>query len=466
MTTSDTIVTPTPIRVDLDLVRKYDRAGPRYTSYPTAPHFSEAFSRADWEDHIALNNATDERALSLYFHIPFCDTLCWFCGCTMMVERRRDPIDHYLEALFQEIDLYAERLAPGRKVLQIHFGGGTPTHLSPDQIRAIGTKIHQSFQVAPEAEISVEMDPRGLTEEHLSALSEVGFNRASIGVQDFDPRVQKAINRVHDAELVGQVIDWTRKYNFSSLNLDLIYGLPHQSVDSFRATLDQVLAFEPDRLAVFSYAHVPWVKPHQKLIKEETLPHPSEKLGMLKLVVESLTANGYSYVGMDHFARSDDELAVAQRSGTLQRNFQGYSTLAGTDIYAFGMSSISQLPRAYAQHHKTLNEYHSDVAEGRLPLARGLALSEDDAQRRHVIMRLMCDMGLDFAALSTDLGYDFQARYSNELASLDEFEGDGLLTRNGTGFRVTSMGRLFVRNIAMAFDAYLENTNARYSRTV
>ncbi len=454
------------INVDLDLVRKYDRPGPRYTSYPTAPHFTENFQPVDWEAHIANNNATGERPLSLYFHVPFCDTLCWFCGCTTLISRQRGPIDEYVDYLFREIDLYAGRLHPDREVVQIHFGGGTPTHLTPDQIRLVGNRLHSTFRISDDAEISIEMDPRGLTRDHLAALSEAGFNRASLGVQDFDPKVQHAVNRVHDEALVSDVLSGIREAGFKSLNLDLIYGLPFQTVSSFEDTLKTILHFVPDRLAVFSYAHVPWMKPHMRLIKETDLPAPEQKLEMLKQIIETLTGSGYEYIGMDHFARENDELTLAQRSGTLQRNFQGYSTRAGADIYAMGMSSISQLPFCYAQHAKELPCYYDAIDDGRLPVVKGIALSEEDALRRDVIMRLMCDMALDFDSLSSRLGIDFQSRFEDELAQMSPFEEDGLLERKATGIEVTQQGRLFIRNIAMTFDAYLEESNARFSRTV
>ena len=454
------------INVDLDLVRKYDRPGPRYTSYPTAPHFSEAFEPADWERHIADNNRSPERPVSLYFHIPFCDTLCWFCGCTVVIQRRREPITKYVESLFREIELYASRVHPDREVVQIHFGGGTPTHLTPSEIRAVGRKIHESFNVAGDAEISCEMDPRGLTLDHLQALRDAGFNRASLGIQDFNPAVQKAVNRIHDAEMIGDVLSNVRRVGFESINLDLIYGLPHQTVNSFDETIETVLSLAPDRLAVFSYAHVPWMKPHQRLIKQDDLPEPEDKLRMLKLIVETLTRRDYEYIGMDHFARIDDSLSIAQRNGTLQRNFQGYSTRAGADIYALGMSSISQLPRCYAQHTKDLNAYYAAIEEGRLPIEKGVAVSDDDDLRRYVIMRLMCDMGLDYDAVSHDLGRDIRTYLADELTNLGDFADDGLIEMSDAGFEVTPAGRLMVRNIAMTFDAYLVENNARYSRTV
>lgn len=454
------------MNVNLDLVKKYDRPGPRYTSYPTAPHFTELFGVEDWDAAVRSNNVTGERDLSLYFHFPFCDTLCWFCGCTMMVARQREPIARYVEYILREIDMVASRLHPGRRVVQIHFGGGTPTHLSPDEIRRVGHRIRERFDVSPEAEIGCEMDPRGLKRAHVEALREVGFNRASLGIQDFDPVVQKAVNRIHDETLVGRVIDWIRELGFDSLNLDLIYGLPHQSVESFARTLDAVNDFRPDRLAVFSYAHVPWMKAHQKLIREEDLPAPEEKLSMLKEIVETLTAGDFAYVGMDHFARDDDTLTRAQRNGTLQRNFQGYSTHDGTDIYALGLSGISQLPRCYSQRTKDLNTYYACLDDGRPPVERGVVLTQDDAERRHLIMRLMCDMSLDIPALSETFGYDVATRYADELQGMRFFMDDGLLKPTPSGFEVTSSGRLFVRNIAMKFDAYLKPSHAGFSRTV
>jgi len=455
-----------PISVHTDLIRRYDQPGPRYTSYPTAPHFSSDFTALDWELAISESNRTPGRDLSLYVHIPFCDTLCWFCGCTTIISRRNEASARYVEALLREIDLYTERIHSERRVVQIHWGGGTPTHLSPEQIERVGRHINDRFRISMDAEISCEMDPRGLEDGHLEALRSVGFNRASIGVQDFNPVVQKAINRVHDESLVRDVVGQIRSAGFSSINMDLIYGLPHQTPESFAETLRAVRALDPDRLAVFSYAHVPWMMPHQKLIHDADLPDPTDKALMLAHVIESLTQGNWTYIGMDHFARSNDALAIAQKNGTLQRNFQGYSTRSGVDIYAFGMSSISQLPDSYAQHSKSLNAWYDDVEAGRLPVARGIRLSPDDIRRRHIIMRLMCDMQLDFDALSGHLDLNFQQTFQSELAQLNTFLDDGLLEKTASGLRVTDTGRLFVRNMAMAFDAYVGIGQARYSRTV
>ena len=454
------------IKVDIELAKKYNKPGPRYTSYPTAPHFNESIGISQWEDQIRLNNQSNRRDLSLYFHLPFCDTLCWFCGCTVVITRERENIDEYLDYLSREIDLVKSRLNPARKVVQMHYGGGTPTYLTPDQLRQLGDTIFRSFTFAPDAEIGCEMDPRELTLDHVIALRELGFNRASMGVQDFDPQVQKSVNRINSPEMVREVIHWIRESGFQSLNLDLIYGLPNQTTDSFATTLEIIIELNPDRLAVFNYAHVPWMKPHQKLIRELDLPSPEEKLSMLKLIIETLTSSHYVYIGMDHFARPTDELAIAQREKSLHRNFQGYSTKSGVDIYALGMSSISQLENIYAQNFKQLPRYYERIDNSRLPIEKGFLLSRDDQIRREVIMRLMCDMALDYKEISQTLKIDFMGYFENQLEGLSEFEADELIVRNADGLIVTETGRLFIRNIAMLFDAYLEESQARFSNTV
>ena len=454
------------IEVDLNLVDKYSKPGPRYTSYPTAPHFSENVGLADWERIIASNNETAERDLSLYFHIPYCDTLCYFCGCTTVITRNKDKIEEYLGYLFKELDLFKSRIHPGRKVVQQAFGGGTPTYLSPEQIRRLGNKILETFHFDKDAEVACEMDPRGLTKDHIQALKDVGFNRGSVGVQDFDPAVQKAVNRINPQQMIEEIVGWTREIGFQSLNLDLIYGLPLQTRASFEKTLNAVLELNPDRLAVFNYAHVPWMKPHQKLINEADLPTSEEKLQMLKMIIETLTSSGYVYIGMDHFAKVDDELTIAQHEKTLQRNFQGYSTKAGADIYAFGMSSISQLEDIYAQNTKVVPEYYKMVDAGKLPVEKGYLLTEEDKLRRSVIMRMMCDLELDYAKLSKNLQVDFKTHFEKELNNLDEFVADGLMVLDDNKLTVTNKGRLFIRNIAMTFDAYLGQGEGRFSKTI
>src|SRR5215831_11756973 len=405
------------LNVDLELVRKYNVPGPRYTSYPPATKFTDAISWEQLSTKIEENNRTP-RDLSVYFHIPFCETLCWFCGCTTVITLNHDKGMAYVDCLGREVAGMAPRLNPQRKVVQLHFGGGSPTFLRPDEIRRLGDIIRKHFKFAPDIEASVEVDPRRLTRDHMVALREIGFNRASMGVQDFNPKVQEAVHRIQPREMTQQAMDWLRELGYGSINIDLIYGLPHQTPESFNETLDIVLDMKPDRLAVFSYAHVPWIKPAQKILQDKILPAPETKLQVLKLVIERLTANNqYVYIGMDHFARPDDELAVAQRRKQLQRNFQGYSTRAGADIYAFGMSSISQIPEAYWQNEKELPKWQEAVDAGRVPLQRACFVTEEDRIRRETIMRVMCDLSLDFAAMSQRLGINFAERFAKELAA-------------------------------------------------
>ena len=455
------------LTVDLELVKKYNVAGPRYTSYPPATKFTDAVKWPELAERILENNRT-ERDLSLYFHIPFCETLCWYCGCTTVITLNHGQGSTYLNYLDKEIAQMSTLLNPRRKVVQLHWGGGSPTFLQPDEIRRLGESIRRHFTFSDDLEAGVEIDPRRLTRDHIAALREVGFNRASLGVQDFDPVVQQAVHRIQPREMTEQVLGWVRELGFSSVNFDLIYGLPHQTVESFNRTLDIVLSLQPDRLAVFSYAHVPWVKPAQKILEHKVLPPPEVKLELLKSVIERLTEDHrYVYIGMDHFARPGDELAVAQRRKQLQRNFQGYSTRAGADIYAFGMSSISQIPDAYFQNEKDLPKYYAALDAGQVPLVRGYLVTEEDKIRRDTIMRVMCDLSLDYAAMSRRLGLNFTSYFERELESLAPFEADGLLRRSATGMEITDKGRLFIRNIAMTFDNTLAPVGERkHSRTI
>lgn len=455
------------LQVDLDLVKKYNVAGPRYTSYPPATKFTDTITARELEAKIEENNRT-ARDLSVYFHIPFCETLCWFCGCTTVITTNHQAGGDYIGYLEREVAAMARRLNPQRKVVQLHFGGGSPTFLRPDEIRRLGEIIHKHFTFSPDIEAGVEVDPRRLTRDHLVALKEIGFNRASMGVQDFNPEVQKAIHRIQPREMTQQAMDWLRELGFTSINLDLIYGLPLQTKETFRETLDTVLEMMPDRLAVFSYAHVPWVKPAQKILEEKVLPTPESKLEVLKLVIEKLTTdNRYEYIGMDHFAKPDDELAQALHKKQLQRNFQGYSTHGGSDIYAFGMSAISQIPDAYWQNEKELPKYQAAVDAGRLPLHKAYFLSDEDKVRRETIMRTMCDLALDYGAMSQKLGVNFEQHFAGELASLAPFEADGLVKRRTGGLEITDAGRLFIRNIAMCFDNTLAPVGERkHSKTI
>ena len=455
------------LQVDLELVKKYNVAGPRYTSYPPATKFSSEISWDRLAQEIQANNQTP-RDLSVYFHIPFCETLCWFCGCTTVITLNHDKGSRYVDYLEREVKKMSPKLNASRKVVQLHLGGGSPTFLRPEEIRRLGEIIHRNFTLAPDVEAGVEVDPRRLTRDHLAALREIGFNRASMGVQDFNPRVQEAIHRIQPREMTQQAIDWMRELGYGSINIDLIYGLPNQTPESFNQTLDTVLEMMPDRLAVFSYAHVPWIKPAQKILEEKVLPAPETKLEVLKLVIEKLTADErYVYIGMDHFARPTDELAVAQKKKQLQRNFQGYSTRAGSDIYAFGMSSISQISEAYWQNEKELPKYEQAINEERLPWQRAYFVTEEDKIRRDTIMRVMCDLSLDYGAMSQRLGINFAEHFANELAALAPFEDDGLVKKSASGLEVTDAGRLFIRNIAMCFDNTLAPVQERrHSKTI
>jgi len=453
--------------VNLELVRKYNQPGPRYTSYPPATKFAPTTSRQDFLERIREDNAINKGNLSLYFHLPFCRSLCWYCGCTTIITTQQKKSGAYLELLDQEMQVMRGWINPERPVVQLHFGGGTPTFLLPDELRTLGRMIRRRFSIAPNAEFGVEIDPRRLTKDHVQALREIGVNRVSLGVQDHNAQVQLAIHRIQPREVTEQAIAWIREAGIKMLNIDLIYGLPHQTPETFAKTLDEVIAMNPDRLAVFSYAHVPWIKPSQKILETENLPGAETKLQLLKLTIEKLTSSGFLNIGMDHFARPEDELAIAQRNKTLQRNFQGYSTCGNTDIYSFGISSISQAAGAYWQNFKDINEYAGALSRGHAPIERGYALTEDDKIRRQTIMRIMCDLELDYSALSAELGVNVPTYFANEIASLDDLEADGLVERSFAGLKITNAGRLFIRNVAMRFDAYLPaQREGRFSRTV
>lgn len=455
--------------IDIDLIKKYDRPGPRYTSYPTAPHFNESFTHEKYMDEIIRTNKGDDLPdLSLYYHIPFCDTLCYFCGCNMIVSRNHDRIRDYVKYVKNEIDLLRSYISPERKVSQLHWGGGTPTHLNPDEITDLISYITNNFKITPGAEEGCEIDPRELTKAHLEALRNGGFNRISMGVQDFNEKVQKAVNRIQPAEMTQQVVEWVRELGFHSINLDLMYGLPFQSLNTFEETVDGIIKLSPDRIAVFNYAHVPWMKKHMNLINADDLPVPEEKLQILKMTIKKLTGAGYVFIGMDHFAKPDDEMAVALREKKLYRNFQGYSTNAGTDLYAMGITSISQIGRIYTQNFKQEKEYFNALENGILPVNKGYYLSDDDLLRRYVIMKLMCDFELKFETVEKQFNIDFKKYFSYGLNNLKEMVDDNLVEISSDMIKVTEMGRLLIRNVAMNFDGYIERKEdtAKYSRTV
>ncbi|MBU1099455.1 MAG: oxygen-independent coproporphyrinogen III oxidase [Bacteroidetes bacterium] len=455
--------------IDIDLIKKYDKPGPRYTSYPTAPHFTEEFTKDKFLVEVIATNSNKEMPdLSLYYHLPFCDTLCYFCGCNMIVTRNRDRVAKYIDYLKKEIDLVRTYIAPDRKVAQLHWGGGTPTHLTPSEISDLVSYIKTNFNFRDDSENGCEIDPRELTRDHLVALREGGFNRISMGVQDFNEKVQKAVNRIQPEDMTRQVVDWVRELKFESINLDLIYGLPFQTADTFEKSVDAIIDISPDRIAVFNYAHVPWMKKHMSLIKEEDLPQPEEKLHILKMTIEKLTGAGYTFIGMDHFAKPEDELSIALKEKRLYRNFQGYSTNAGTDLYGMGITSIGQLGRIYSQNQKNEKEYYEMLDNGELPIMKGYTLTDDDILRKDVIMTLMCDFELNMKTIEEKYQINFTTYFAHGLESLKVFMDDDLLSiENGT-IKITEMGRLLVRNIAMSFDGYIERKEdaGRYSRTV
>ncbi|HEY9249522.1 MAG TPA: oxygen-independent coproporphyrinogen III oxidase [Rariglobus sp.] len=451
----------------LDLLRKYAGPAPRYTSYPTANHFTHDLAAFGPEELIALDNRPGAGPLSLYIHLPFCQSRCWFCGCSNLVTTRQSAADAYLDDLECEIALTRQRLDPSRAVTQLHLGGGTPTFLSAQQLQRLGRIVHDAFKFEPDAEIAVEIDPRHLDAGQVAALREMGARRASLGVQDTDPAVQMAIHRVQPPALNERAVTLLRNAGFTSINIDLIHGLPKQTVSTFARTIDDVLGLAPERLSVFSYAHVPALKPAQRIFDEQgMLPSLDEKLRMQILARDRLLAAGYVDIGMDHFARPGDELAIAARGNGLHRNFQGYSTRAGASVYGFGISAISTTPDGYRQNHKGLATYRDALAEGRLPIERGWKLTDEDRRRHTVIMRLMCERVLDFAALSRELGVDFASAYAVELSSLGDLEADEIVRRTASGLEVTASGLPFVRVVAARFDAYLRRGEGCHARAV
>jgi oxygen-independent coproporphyrinogen III oxidase len=459
-------VSPPPT-LDLGLIRKYSIPGPRYTSYPPATKFSSDVASLDIEGSLAADNAPGGGPLSLYFHLPFCETRCWFCGCNTVITRRRGSAAEYLDDLGREVRLTAAHVDRRRPVTQVHLGGGTPTFFPPDELRRLGALIREHFELSPDCEFGVEIDPRRLTRDHVVALREIGANRASLGVQDTDPRVQLAIHRFQPQRQNEQAFAWLREHGFGSINVDLIFGLPLQTSASFARTIDDVLSLDPDRLSVFSYAHVPWIKPAQKIFDDrQQLPDAEQKLAMFAVAHEKLTAAGFLDIGLDHFAKPDDELAIALREGTLHRNFQGYSTRGGASLYSFGISSISSTADTYRQNFKTIDAWRAALDAGQLPVERGLRLSPEDLRRRVIIMRLMCERQLDFAALSRRLQLDFPAVYSRELATLDDLETDGLIVRRSSGIEVTPVGVPLLRVIAMRFDPTLSAGVREHSRAI
>ena len=449
-----------------ELIKKYDRPGPRYTSYPPATEFSEKFGRDYYTKHLLESNEKG-KPLSLYFHIPFCENACWFCGCNVVINRIRGREVPYLQRLKREINLLKRYLDFSRDVVQLHWGGGTPNYLTKEQTEWLFNLIRENFNISPDAEISVEIDPRSVDFEYLKLYRDLGFNRISAGVQDFNPTVQKAINRIQPYPLMERVVSQIRQLGFKSLNIDLIYGLPYQTPESFKDTVRKTIALNPDRVAVYNFAYVPWLKPLQRRIDPQTLPQPRQKLEMLKIAIEEFTSAGYVYIGMDHFAKPTDELVLAQREGKLWRNFQGYTTKKGVDLIGIGISSISMLDRYYGQNYKTVRPYYQAVDGGVLPTFRGIELNRDDLIRREVITELICNFRLEKRDIEAKFGIDFDTYFERELEELKPMEEDGLLTLSSDGIKVTPLGRLLIRNICMVFDVYTKRRKERrFSRTI
>lgn len=455
------------LQVPIDLIRKYDRPGPRYTSYPTAIEFTERFTENDYVRHLRESNAVG-KPLSLYFHLPFCKSVCYFCACSVVYTNKRERAVPYVDQLIREMELVRPHVDAGREVTQLHWGGGTPTFLAPDLMRSLQAAARRIFPFAADAEISVEVDPREASTAHLDALSSAGFNRLSLGVQDFDPQVQEAVNRIQPYDLTAKVLSEARGRGFTSVNFDLIYGLPRQTLASMRQTLELALDLKPDRLAFFNFAYLPEMKSHMRRIDPKELPAAETKLAMLEMAVSTLLSSGYRYIGMDHFARPGDELAVAQDQGTLHRNFQGYTTRAGTDMLAFGATSIGAVGGAYVQNVKTVDVYADRVNNGRLPTVRGVSLTADDKLRHEVIMTLINRLHIDLDAVGRAHGVDARAYFGEALGAMREFEDDGLVNVTGTKIQVTPAGRFLIRNICMLFDAYRQSDPAvrQFSRTV
>ena len=447
---------------DPDLIKRHDKSGPRYTSYPTAVQFHEGLDEAEYRRIAAATNA-DTKALSLYFHIPFCDTVCFYCGCNKIATKDRSKAAPYLQRVHRELEMQGELFDRSRVVDQLHWGGGTPPFISHQEMRELMAKTRECFQLHEDdtGEYSIEIDPREVRSETISLLRELGFNRMSLGVQDFDPMVQKAVNRIQTEAETMAALEGARKVGFKSISIDLIYGLPLQTVKNFGKTLDKVLAVDPDRLSVFNYAHLPDMFKPQRRINEQELPSAAVKLDILQMTVERLESAGYVYIGMDHFAKPDDELAIAQRKGQLYRNFQGYSTHAECDLVGLGVTSIGKVGNSYSQNVRTMDEYYQRIDAGHIPVFRGIELNDDDILRRDVITRLICNFELDKRDIESVYGIDFANYFSTELPELAQLQDDGLITSDDASIKVLPAGRFLIRNVCMVFDRYLRGAKER-----
>jgi oxygen-independent coproporphyrinogen-3 oxidase len=457
--------------INPELLQRYDVAGPRYTSYPTADRFVEAFGEADYLQALEQRRdglGTKAYPLSLYVHIPFCESLCYYCACNKIITKHHERGAEYLHYLEREVDLNIAHLGQGQMVSQLHLGGGSPTFLSDAELAQLMTMLRRNFQFAPGGEYSVEIDPRTVTRDRLAHLAGLGFNRLSFGVQDFEPAVQKAVHRIQPAGQVFDLVAAARELGFESINADLIYGLPMQTPETFERTLEQITKLRPDRIALYAYAHLPERFKPQRRIHTQDLPPAASKLVMLSSAMRVLTAAGYVYVGMDHFALPNDALAVAKRQGRLHRNFQGYSTQPDCDLIALGVSSIGRVGPTFSQNVKTLDEYYDLLNQGRLPVARGMALTRDDLVRRTVIMALMCQGSVLFESVELSHLVDFKQYFASEMETMANMQEQGLLNIDDSGIHVTELGWFFVRGVAMVFDKYLQadKNRARFSKII
>lgn len=451
---------------NIDLILKYDKPGPRYTSYPTAPYFSESFKNSEYLEEI--KKCIPQTPLSLYFHIPFCQSVCWFCGCNVHYTKDKSLSEKYVETLILELKNLKKILHKEKKVIQIHFGGGTPTFIPANLLEKVMNKIIELFEFGDDPEIGIELDPRALTDEHYKFLEKSPFNRFSMGIQDFDEKVQKAVHRVQSEELTFETFKKLRGIGAKSINVDLIYGLPYQTAESFKHTVNKIIDLNPDRIAVFNFAYLPDIMPHQRAINKDALPKPIEKIKILEMIIENFTNNGYIYIGMDHFAKADDELFTALENRTLYRNFQGYTTKRGCDLFGIGATSIGQFGRCYSQNVKKVNEYIKSVEENGFAVFRGIKLTDEDILRREIILKLMCHFVLYKKEIEEEFNIDFDNLFSDDLNHLKEMEKDGLVRLTSDKIIVEPIGRLLIRNVCMAFDAYLKKDKEpkRFSRTV
>ena len=458
------------LEFDLDLIQKYNISGPRYTSYPTVLQFSDSYAEEDYARVAQASNAAG-KPLSLYLHLPFCATLCYYCACNKIATRKREWAEPYLEYLIREMRMQSELFDREREVVQLHWGGGTPTFISDEQMRALMAATGEIFKLCEggRGEYGIEIDPREVRESTMATLRELGFNRVSLGVQDFDPTVQKAVNRIQPEGMTRAVVQETRRLGFDSVSFDLIYGLPFQTLESFSRTVDTVIDMSPDRLSVFNYAHLPHQFPAQKRLDPNDMPSPQEKLAILKMTIDKLTEADYAFIGMDHFAKKTDELYLSQQNATLQRNFQGYSTHAEADLIGLGVSSIGKISESFYQNEKTLDDYYAAIDAGKLPIAKGLDVEPEDQIRRRAILDLICHFKLDFADFEAATGVTFAEHFAPEMQRLREQENDGLVEIDDQGIQVTSKGRLLVRHVCLLFDRYARprtDSQPRYSRII